>query len=215
MNIKAVLMDIGGVVFINTATEDDFYMFAEKFSEVVGVDPEILNTVRKSYLKESMTGKFSNAQYFAEVAKLSNATLPENIEQLWIQTVAPEVKINQPLLDWVDKTRKHCKIVVFSTVSSLRFKVDEALGVYNHFDDKFLSLELGMTKSNPEFINIALKSLNLTPEETLLIDDQPINISRAIMQGVNGFEYKPYYFNKPELFLAGISAYDFGEDAKP
>lgn len=208
MPIKSVLMDIGGVVLVNTATEEDFANFAEIFGAKIGVDSNIINEVRKLHLRQSMTGGFSSTQFFSEVGQKSNTKLPENIEQIWIDTIAPEIKINQPLLDWVNKTREKCNVVVFSTISSLRLPIDQKLGIYDYFDDVFLSIKEGMTKSNPQFFKIALNKLDIRPEQALLIDDQPINISRAIAQGINGFEYKPYYYTKPELFSAAISAYD-------
>ncbi len=208
MPIKAVLMDIGGVVLVNTATETDFANFAEIFGRKIGIDPNIINEVRKQNLRQSMIGNFSSNQFFSEVEKKSGIDLPDNIEQLWIETISPEIIINQALLGWVRQTRQRCRVVVFSTVSSLRLPIDKYLDIYNNFDDTFLSIDQKMTKSNPDFFKNTLKQLQVAPGEALLIDDQPINISRAMAQGINGFEYRPYYHARPDLFSAAISAYD-------
>ncbi len=211
MAIRAVLMDIGGVVIVNTATETDFEVMAEKFGAVIGVEAEAINSLRKQHLREMMTGRYTTSDFFSDLGKQTGKPLPENIEQLWVDTIVPELKVNHELLSWVDHTREHCRVVVFSTVSDLRVKLDRKLGIYCHFDEVFLSLDYGVTKYNPEFFEKTLAKLKVSPDEALLIDDQLINISRAANLGINGLEYRPCYINNPQSFEAAVSAYEFND----
>jgi putative hydrolase of the HAD superfamily len=48
-----------------------------------------------------------------------------------------------------------------------------------------ISAEEGVRKPDPQFYQLALEFLNLTPEETLFIDDTPDNILAASQLGIN------------------------------
>jgi FMN phosphatase YigB (HAD superfamily) len=207
MNIKVILMDIGGVVFINTATEKDFTEMTKIFGFKIGVNPDILNSVRKEFLHESMIGKFTNKDYFAEVAKRSRKNLPNDIEDIWVDTASAGIIINHSLLEWVTNIRRTHKVYIFSTISSLRFSLDLKLDIYKWFDGRYLSTEMGMTKSNPQFFTKVIEELNVHPSEALLIDDQDKNIHLAKELGINAFKFEEKHFRNPDLFLKAMSSF--------
>lgn len=202
-------MDIGGVVFINTATEKDFSDMAKVFGKIIGVNPEILEVVRKDFLQDALVGKFSNQDYFKEVQDRSGKQLPDNVEDMWAETVSKDIVINKSLLEWVARVRKTHKVFVFSTISSLRYSLDMKLGIYDLFDGRFLSTEMGITKADPSFYTTALVKLGVKPHEALLIDDQDKNINCAKALGIYAFKYKEEYYRNPDLFVRAMTDYGF------
>ena len=200
-------MDIGGVVFLNTATEKDLTAMAKLFGSKIGIEPKILDSVRKDFLQESMTGKFTNKDYFSEVQKRVKINLPLDIEDIWIDTASASIMVNHSLLEWVTKIRKTHKVYVFSTISSLRFSLDTKLDIYKWFDGRYLSTEMGMTKSNPQFFTNVIDELKIEPTEALLIDDQDKNINQAKELGINAFKFEEKHFNDPVLFLKAMSGF--------
>lgn len=208
MGIKVILMDIGGVVFLNTATEKEFRAMAEIFGKIIGVESEILEMVRKDHLQDALIGTFSNQDYFKEIQGRSGKKLPDNVEDIWIETASKGLVVNHCLLEWVACLRKTRKVFVFSTISSLRYCLDMKLGIYDLFDGRFLSTEMGITKADPAFYTNAIAELGIKPDEALLIDDQEKNINSAKGLGIHAFKYEEGYYHSPDLFVQAMADYD-------
>jgi putative hydrolase of the HAD superfamily len=54
------------------------------------------------------------------------------------------------------------------------------------FDAVVLSSEVGMVKPNPEIYELVANQLGLLPEECVMIDDLPVNVTGAQMVGMSG-----------------------------
>lgn len=200
-------MDIGGVILLNTATESDFEYLSGKFAQIFGIDPQILSKVRKAHLHEAMTGKYSVPDFFRDVSTLSGIELPNDVADIWIKATLPEIKVNQQLLQWIDKVRAELTMVVFTTISPLRLLIDQKLELFQHFDEQFLSTDLGMTKSDLRFYQYALDKMQIQPEDVLLIDDSPRNINIAESLGLNALLFLPEFAENFDSFLEAVGPF--------
>ncbi len=87
-------------------------------------------------------------------------------------------------------------------------ELDAAHGIFRHFDRVFNSYREGMTKRSTAFFRHACSTLQVAPEHTLFIDDNPANTRRAHETGMYTVTYGAYNdfaeqirHHMPELML--------------
>ncbi|GFM32332.1 HAD family hydrolase [Desulfovibrio subterraneus] len=71
-------------------------------------------------------------------------------------------------------------------------ELDAAHGIYRHFDRIFNSYREGMTKRSPDFFLHACNTMQVAPDNTLFIDDNPANTDRAEGVGMHAILYTAY-----------------------
>jgi len=77
--------------------------------------------------------------------------------------------------------------------------MDEAMGLYRHFDYKILSCDVGLKKPDPRFYNLALKAAKVKPDEAIFIDDNDVYVEAAAKVGIKSILYTDNLSLKQDL----------------
>ncbi len=76
----------------------------------------------------------------------------------------------------------------------------------NRFDVLVWSYQLGMAKPDPAIYRHTLAQLGVQPEETLFIDDKPVNVEAARTLGMNGLVFTGVDQLRADLVAHGLDA---------
>ena len=105
----------------------------------------------------------------------------------------------------LDLSNKDIKIVLISNTPIPGFCHDEALkkiGIINLFEQRLYSYDLDSRKPNPYLFEIALKLLNVTPNEAIMIGDSiELDLNPASILGIKPIRYQSKTFKKEKTNL--------------
>lgn len=73
-----------------------------------------------------------------------------------------------------------------------------------NFDVLVWSYQLGIAKPDPAIYRYVLKELGTVPEETLFLDDKPVNIDAARALGMGAIEFTTLHKLRQDLLAAGL-----------
>jgi len=126
------------------------------------------------------------------------------IQHLIATDIALWTRTNASMLAWVSVLRVGgVKTAVLSNMpvnfsAYLRTSADWM----QHFDHHVFSGELGLLKPDPAIYRACLEGLQVKPEETLFIDDRPVNVEGAQAMGMHGvvFETLPQLSSEVQRF---------------
>ena len=86
----------------------------------------------------------------------------------------------KPVYDLVDELRSHgIKTGIVSNIYSIFAKLIRLTGDYNQFDPVILSCDVKIKKPGIGIYKVAIKRLNLRPEELLFVDNRVENVAAA------------------------------------
>ena len=185
MKIRAVFFDLGGVIL---RTEDP--KPRTNLAKSIGLSyAEIDRLVfeNESSRKASL-GFINEAEHWTNVA--ASLDLPgSEVERLKHEFFAGD-RIDTILLDLIRDLRKTCKVGVISNAwSGLRAWMDDQ-NITQLFDDMVISAEVGFAKPDPRIYQAALQNLQVTPHESVFIDDMPVNVDAARKIGMQAVHFK-------------------------
>ncbi len=181
--IKNILFDFGGVII---SIEDWPIKFVEK-----------RNKLKKWYIYEKI--KFIIVDYakwlidtfgFRKwlVEKLGKDLWEELFERWWHREWA---KIKPEIIQLVDELKeKWYKCYILSDTNPIHASSNEIRHIYDMFDDKILSYEIGICKredtwnNTTNFFDYALDKLDIKAEESIFIDDLQENCLVAAKLGI-------------------------------
>lgn len=130
-------------------------------------------------------GKIDRRTYIERYAKLSGKTAAE-VEQEFEELSY----VDQAVVDLLFKLKGKYRLGLLSNSHA-----EEIRPILNHhdfialFDEVIISAEVELAKPDPEIFTLALKLLNVLPEETIFVDDSKRNIEAAELIGITGIWY--------------------------
>ncbi len=81
------------------------------------------------------------------------------------------------------------KLALASNSHPMQARVDEEKGMYDMFNVRVLSHEIGVKKPDPKFFDIIARKLSIQHRNIVLIDDRKKNIEGAMSTGMQGIIY--------------------------
>jgi epoxide hydrolase-like predicted phosphatase len=159
--IKAVLFDFGGVLSPGGKS------IAIVFSRLLGIPVEQveIGDLHLAYRQ----GAISTDDFFAQL----NAEYGKDITAQKFTEASDIFVHNKEVYDLAKKLRaKGLKTGIFSNIYELSANSLKAGGFYEGFDPLILSHQENLAKPNKEFYELAVKRLDVKPQEILFIDDQ-------------------------------------------
>ncbi|MBR1605196.1 MAG: HAD family phosphatase [Alphaproteobacteria bacterium] len=135
-----------------------------------------------------LKGEISFSQFCQDLCFHFGLSFSENLEKIFyslehecIGSFIPETK--QLMQELSSKGYEICLL------SNITPDLEDIVPQSVDADKRFLSYELGMIKPDIEIYKYVLDKLHARPEETLFIDDLPVNISAAQKLGMNGLVF--------------------------
>jgi len=181
MAYKNVIFDLGKVL-----VDYDFKIFYE----TLGLKPHerCLDKAEEAILLFE-SGKISRRKFFGEMSQIYdiNGTL-ENFEELWCSVFID----TSEMMDLVKEVSVNYEVFIFSNIDEVHFpflwKNFPELHLFG--ENLILSYEIGAVKPEVQAYQNALEKFLLKAEETIFIDDRPVNIHVAKDLGIKGIIHK-------------------------
>lgn len=192
--IRNLIFDLGGVLY-DLDVEGCLQAFEQ--AGLTEVRQLITGTNEAGIFQAYETGEISTPRFREEARKLiGNPQLTdEEIDRMWSRML---VYLPQEKLNLLSELGKQYNIYLLSNTNELHWEyvVQQAFTVRGYqvsdfFRQVFLSFRMKLAKPNPAIFLTALESAGLQAEETLFIDDSPVNCQAAESVGIQAIHYTP------------------------
>ncbi len=183
--IKAIIFDIGGVIFDESSSPQ-----YEDIAQELNISLDIFISVKDKHLALAKINKISIDELMNRISRELNLN-KDHLLKIWTSKYKKR-KINKNMINLVKNLKKRYKVIVLSNTNELHAKINYERGLYSIFDKVFLSNELKMAKPDKKIFQYVLKSLKLKPEECVFIDDKEDNVNVANELGINGIVFIDY-----------------------
>ena len=193
--IKAVFLDIGGVILTNGWGHES----RQKGAEVFGFDYEEMNDLHNFIFNVYETGCITLDAYLDTILFYESRefTKEEFKEFMFAQSVQlPE------MLDWLKCWKKKVSLPVFALNNEAlelnEFRIAK-FSLHEIFDGFFSSCYVGYRKPNPEIFKTAMRFAHTKPQESLYFDDRDRLIKTANDLRINAIQHQTFEETKKIL----------------
>jgi putative hydrolase of the HAD superfamily len=184
MDIKAVILDFGGVI-AEEGFREGLYAIAGKF----GLDEKRFFQLANEAVYDSgyVTGTGSERAFWNEVREHSGIVAPdEELRQEILSRFIPR----EWMLDEVKSLRdKGISTAILSDQSDWLDLLDSQYNFFQYFDDVFNSFHLKKTKRDPTAFSDTIEKLQVNGNESLFVDDNIGHVDRASAAGLLAHHY--------------------------
>jgi len=181
MHIKTILTDVGGVLVQNRDTSKRA-VWEKKFNLPHG---GLAKEIYQTEIAKRATIGLVNADKIWQHSKEKFSLTEKELSQLKKDFFAGD-QLNTAFFDYLMRIKDQYRIAILSNAwNNARNVYINRYHLLTLAEHMLISAEEGMRKPDPQFYQLALDFLNITPEETLFIDDAPENILAASQLGIN------------------------------
>jgi epoxide hydrolase-like predicted phosphatase len=186
LDIKAVIFDLGGVL-----VRTEFPQVRHRLARKLGLDPTTLDRIiwgREDW-ELAQVGAITYEEYWQRVGATLGLSTPEELSDFRREYFSGD-RVDQKLVHLIEKLRKRYKIGLLSNApDKLDTWLENDWGIRDLFDAIVYSAQVGMAKPDPAMFHLILERLNLSPSETLFIDDYPRNVEAALALGMKAIRF--------------------------
>lgn len=182
--IDVVFFDFSGVL-----ADEGFVDGLRKIAVRNGFDPDEFQSVVTEICFEGgyVSGKVSEAEFWEEVRRKTG--LVEQSELLHLE-ILTGFAVRLWMLEVVDVIRASgVKTAILSDHTNWLEDLDFEHSIYSHFDRVFNSFREGLSKRSHDYFHHALRAMDVKPERSLFVDDNPSNLLRAGEVGMQTLLY--------------------------
>ncbi len=173
--IKHIIFDIGQVLVKVNFNEFLFRFLAEFKLNMTELTENLDNGAHIDFMK----GKISGEEFHRKTCEHFNHQISlTDFRQLWLRILGGQ--INETVLIVEDLYQQQHQLSLLSNIDAWHFEYcSSSFPVFEKFDKKFLSFQMGLVKPDPEIFKQVAVGLNAEPVHCLLIDDKIENINAA------------------------------------
>ena len=165
--IKVILFDFGGVVVPHIGNERD-----RRMSKLSGLGLEDVKKLERPIEYRCNKGLISFNSFCKLVSKKLGVGSYKKIKQIYIDTKKRE-KVNKKVIRIVERLKeKGYEVAILSNTCTLDADINRRHGYYDTFSPLIFSHKVGCRKPEKKIFQIALKKLNVKPNECIFIDDK-------------------------------------------
>jgi epoxide hydrolase-like predicted phosphatase len=194
MTIRAVIFDIGGVLFCvgNPAPH-------RKWEARLGLPEGDLARVvyANAVARQALIGQATPEEVWAEVASRLSLT-PDELQTLRTD-FSSGYALNEELMAFIRALRPGVKTGIISDAFSDAREIMSPYINDDAFDVIVFSAEEGVQKPNPEIFERALSRLGAAAEETIFVDDSPHNVRGARSLGIHAIQFTTSFQVREEI----------------
>lgn len=196
MPLKVVIFDAGGVLHTSTTAVQD--ALVKEFS----LTQTALHDIWTTLIPLLGSGKITEQSFWREIHDAYGVRQVEVVENLLGKAFAETLAPYPEVLALVKALHRHgIALAVLSNTIEPHAKALREAGVYDGFDQLFLSHEVGLRKPDPAIYKHVLRELDVQPAEALFIDDDPNNVKAAQALGMQGV-----IFTSPAQLVADVQS---------
>ena len=181
--IKNIIFDFGQVL----VRFDPEYMTSKYLSDKDDIKTVSAVIFDRLYWDKLDKGTIDDEQ----VISLSNQRLDEKFHSVtekiyynWIYNI-PEIEGMRSILEKLKE--KGVRLFLLSNISKYFATHSEQIDILSYFEKCIFSAVCGYTKPNTNIFCHTLKECEISPEETLFVDDNSANIEGAKSAGIHSF----------------------------
>ncbi len=182
--IEAIVFDVGGVLHESNAALDD-----DLFNEL-GINADTLKNIRANEMVLLGSGEIDEQEFWRRVHNNYGIRPVSHEENMLGRAFSEAIKPHTPILELAKELGENgIKLAILSNTIEPHAKALREAGIYDGFDYVLLSHELGMRKPDQAIYERTLETLQVEPQATIFVDDDPANVDAAEMLGMNGVVY--------------------------
>jgi len=182
MKPEAIVFDIGNVLL-----EFDYLVAARRLIEKnrLAEPPDRETVIEIKNLYEA--GKISRADFLSQVRPHFRDTGPEEeFVRIWADIFEP----NTPMIEFVESVAGKIPLYLMSNIGCIHHEfIFDTYPFFQHFDDGIYSYQERLSKPDPAIYQRLITRFDLTPANTLYIDDLPANIDAGNHAGLQSILY--------------------------
>lgn len=202
--LRAVVFDFGMV--LTGPPDPDAH---NALLRITGLDPERHERLYWADRHAYDEGKFTGLEYWQKFAREAGLNFkPSELEDLNAWDARMWATENLPMVRW-QLALKQCGLLT-AVVSNIGDVVCEhaqrSHGWLSRFDVLVWSYQLRMAKPDPAIYRYALEKLDTQPEETLFIDDRPVNVEAANALGIKGMLFTTVEKLREDLIVSHLDS---------
>lgn len=200
VEIKAGIFDVGGVLHSNEMPH-----VKSDIINTLGLSEEEFNNAWRTTSPALGNGEVTEEEFWQNFIKLvkPKGHLPEG-ESLLVREYRKRVSPNREVLEVVKDLKNDITLVILSNSIDAHVSFLGEIGLFDDFDIKIFSNEVGISKPKQEIYMLTLEKIGSQPEETFFVDDNQENIEAAIKLGIHGILYIDPLNLKNQLQLLGL-----------
>ena len=175
MEKKLIIFDFFGVISSEIAP----VWLRKYFNE------EDAKRIKSEIVSKVDSGEITEMELYRQLGELANVT-PDEVAKDWMDLV----KINEELVEFIRKIKENHKVILLSNASSTYLrKILNRYELIPLFDEIIISSEVKLVKPGSEIYQLALDRMQVKPEESVMIDDNMVNVNGAKQIGIDGILY--------------------------
>ncbi|MDY0344435.1 MAG: HAD-IA family hydrolase [Lentimicrobium sp.] len=194
-NIKAIFLDIGGVLLTNGWG----HVSRQKAARHFGFDYDEMNVLHYFIYNVFEIGSISLDEYLdtAVFHRPRDFTKAEFKDFMYAESVElPK------MLPWLKSWKKQIEIPVFALSNESRelndYRIDK-FNLHELFDGFFSSCYVGIRKPDPRIFREAMQIVQVKPSECVYFDDRLMLANTAKKLGMNGIHHEKFETSKKIL----------------
>ncbi len=186
MQIKAIILDIGGVIWLANDSP-----LSEKWAARCGLDAERFDRIvyASEWGEQALVGAITREEIWANIGallELCENDLHELEQDYW------EGKWNTTLLDYFRTLKPHYKLGIISDAFTGAREVVKTWVNEELFDVILFSAEEGVCKPDPRIFQRALERLGIEASAAIFVDDRVVNVEGAKQLGIHTIQYEGF-----------------------
>ena len=190
IEIRALILDYGGVIS-KPQNLDHF----QEILQVLGIDENRFIDVYYAQRKNYDNGQLSGKEYWLKNLQHFGLELNESmINDLIRADVKSWTEINRSMIGFIEESRRNVeKLAIISNMMR-----DTLAYMNSHFewlkifDEQIYSCEIGINKPDIRIFEFCLRSLDISPQSCLFVDDSLKNVLGAVKSGMKVIHYKSF-----------------------
>jgi putative hydrolase of the HAD superfamily len=194
--IKVVIFDYDGVVKKSQKLSLDiielYKISIEEYEEFVSQLKPIIVKFDKGLIGEE--------KFWMEFSYTMGKTTPEKCGERAKKMYKDKIVFFPEVIELVNKLRNEgLRLSILSNMFPYQAEIIKEIDGCSLFDDIFFSCEKGLTKPDSKFYELAIKEMNVRPQECLFIDDKKENLLPAEKLGM-----KTVLAKKPDQIVKDV-----------
>ena len=184
--IEALLFDLGKVL-----VDFDFEHGMRRFAARTSLSREEFELViwDKHWIRRYERGEISTEEYHRHLCERGKLTMAiDEFEEAWSAVFLPGLLVPEQLLK--NLKQKYPLILVSNTNDSHVSFITKQYTVFEYFDHRILSHEVGSLKPDSKIYEAAIRVSGKKPEALFFTDDREENIEAALQLGIRAHLFR-------------------------
>lgn len=180
--IKAIIFDTGGVLHTNEIK----YVY-DDIKRTLKLSEEDFTRTYKKLIPLLSLGKISEYEYWRTFIQESGTKQQLPKISLFLREYIKRFKLNKDILRLIKLLKnKGYKLAILSDTITPHKEYNDKQGIYDDFDVRIFSNEVGLKKPDPKIYKLTLRKLRVKPNESVFIDDVLDYVEVATKLGIFG-----------------------------